>query len=478
LFFQLTPDYLADPSHCPVETGARRLLQGDGPAFSGNDFLTHATSWLTVSVIASLLLGGAFVHLIRHHAHTLTKATIGFQLFVPTLLCFSLLFSGHVWQAVGAGLLAGLTYFVFYLWRNELAVAAKLLSVAGHGLAENFASLVALTIGLNVASLVLAAPLVGSLIVSLANGDVVPNPMRQGSDVCVDASGLDVPCCAWQPRASAAASMALAGLTAVWLSLTANQIRVFAVSGTIAQWYFSPPGALTVGSLRRSLRHGLTSSFGTNAFAGLVLTFTNAVKSQNAADQQNGNYSLLGLLASCIASIYEYLTKFATVMAAISGEGLLPAGRRVTDLLARNLLNAFATTIWFPSAVVHLASFTLATLWGGAVWVTYRWLHGSRGASGGELYPSSNAAVLGVLAGAFSLFVLVFVCGVLLSVLDAVFVCFALDRDREAVANAEMYEALLGVAEERGVLVQGPNDTLEYGAVDSGSGYAPPVMRR
>lgn len=41
------------------------------------------------------------------------------------------------------------------------------------------------------------------------------------------------------------------------------------------------------------------------------------------------------------------MLQFATVMMAITGEAFMDAGRRVTDLLARNLLNAFASTIWW-----------------------------------------------------------------------------------------------------------------------------------
>ena len=39
-------------------------------------------------------------------------------------------------------------------------------------------------------------------------------------------------------------------------------------------------------------------------------------------------------------------SKFATVMMAITGEAFLAAGRRVTDLLVRHFLNAFASTVW------------------------------------------------------------------------------------------------------------------------------------
>jgi len=45
--------------------------------------------------------------------------------------------------------------------------------------------------------------------------------------------------------------------------------------------------------------------------------------------------SLLSFFLECVYTLIEYLTKFATIMAAITGEAFLVAGRRSTDLLKR-----------------------------------------------------------------------------------------------------------------------------------------------
>ena len=37
--------------------------------------------------------------------------------------------------------------------------------------------------------------------------------------------------------------MSLASLVVLWTVLLFAELRVFVVSGTIAQWYFQPPGA-------------------------------------------------------------------------------------------------------------------------------------------------------------------------------------------------------------------------------------------
>jgi hypothetical protein len=73
------------------------------------------------------------------------------------------------------------------------------------------------------------------------------------------------------PESGAAArihfSEALSVLMALWTMLTLNQIRVYTVSGTVAQWYFTPSGSPITGNAARSLKSAVTTSLGTNIFA-------------------------------------------------------------------------------------------------------------------------------------------------------------------------------------------------------------------
>ena len=63
------------------------------------------------------------------------------------------------------------------------------------------------------------------------------------------------------------------------------------------------------------------------------------------AQQEGGSLlvSLASCLMECVYSLIDYLTKFATVRMAITGEAFLEAARRATDLLARNFLKASLT---------------------------------------------------------------------------------------------------------------------------------------
>jgi ABC-type glycerol-3-phosphate transport system permease component len=62
--------------------------------------------------------------------------------------------------------------------------------------------------------------------------------------------------------------------------LLANQVRVFVTSGAVAQWYFAPPGALSVprGTTWASFRHALGPSFGSLCLSSLVLTVSQLIR--------------------------------------------------------------------------------------------------------------------------------------------------------------------------------------------------------
>lgn len=163
---------------------------------------------------------------------------------------------------------------------------------------------------------------------------------REGRLQCTGSQGESVPCCSWQPDSWVGAYMALTVLTILWSILIVNQLRVFVLSGTIAQWcvlfvlsrqqnlfmarilhqpeltfrdmnrkdcpsvtcricgfywippdrysparYFAPPDnpGGTKGTTLRSLKHALGPSFGSLSFGAAILTFVQLAR--NAMEQ-------------------------------------------------------------------------------------------------------------------------------------------------------------------------------------------------
>ena len=111
----------------------------------------HLTGrWLALSALASLALGYAFVHLFVHHAHTMTRVTIGSQVAFPLVLSLLLLAGGQLPASLILMGMAALTFFVFTLWRREIDLATRLLGVSATALAKN-GGIIAGTIALNLA---------------------------------------------------------------------------------------------------------------------------------------------------------------------------------------------------------------------------------------------------------------------------------------------------------------------------------------
>ena len=80
-------------------------------------------------------------------------------------------------------------------------------------------------------------------------------------------------CCVWQTDSWVAPFVTLTNVTLLWSVFLVFEIRVFTIAGTIAQWYFAPPGLNnTQGTTVRSFRHAVGPSFGSVSLGSLILT--------------------------------------------------------------------------------------------------------------------------------------------------------------------------------------------------------------
>lgn len=278
----INQDYLSDPDNCPLHPG-RRLReagQGEAPAFDVGEFMAQAAGWLGACIALSLLLGAGFLRLFQHLPHLMTRATVMIQVAAPLAVGAGMLGAGQGSASLLPLGLAALSALAFYLWRNEIGLASRLLGVSAHGLAAN-PHLITTSVLLGVASVAAATPLAAALVLAFMNGDVVPNPARDlAAGGCYDAAGNPVLCCAWGVDPWVKPAAALGALAMLWTLLLANQVRVYVISGTVAQWYFAPPGALhaTRGTTRRALGHAFGPSFGSLALSSLILTVTEALR--------------------------------------------------------------------------------------------------------------------------------------------------------------------------------------------------------
>lgn len=404
-------------------------------------------------------------------------------------------------SVVGIVLLAltAITAFVFYLWRNEIELVARLLSVAAKSLQDN-PHVITAVVFLKVCLLAVLLPLGAFIAAAYMNGEVAFNPdaglspspssnasggKHGGSCVSTlkDSRGDEVPCCVWRTDGWASAYIALASVTALWSVMLAFEARMYTIAGVVAQWYFAAPGTTSFkGTTLSALRNAAGPSFGSLCFGSLVLTAVSVAREINRnarrdASRQGGRIAVvMCLLSSCLDCIYaliEYISKFATIQCAITGAAFCDAARSVSQLLANNFLSAYGVW-WLPGTIMGAASFLLSAAYGVLVGLSSYAAWSASPASHPDA--GAEAVLLGVVAFVLAAVVLQFCISVLLNVVDVVFICYAMDLDRQLSSKPEVHDVFTAVRQKRqaaaagavggagaGAVVQGPGGNIAYG---------------
>jgi hypothetical protein len=125
--------------------------------------------------------------------------------------------------------------------------------------------------------------------------------------------------------------------------------------------------------------------------------------------------------------------------------------------------------VWFlPGFVLQVTAFMASVAWGLASYLASRAYWGGGPAAG------ASAAVMGVVSGACALVTLAFLNGVLLNMVDATYVAWAMDRDASAVTRSDVYAVFASDGapwfKAPGAVVEQPDAGLAYGAEYGGGG--------
>ena len=134
---------------------------------------------------------------------------------------------GATWMLIAGALFLLLP---FLAWKR-LVLVSRLITVGGEGLGAN-SGLFSAVLCVGLGNLVLVFLQAAFLAFSLMNGSVVPD--TEGPNPCK-----------WQVNAFGIATASLCAVVMFWTAQIANQVNVFTIGGTIAQWYFSQPGSST-----------------------------------------------------------------------------------------------------------------------------------------------------------------------------------------------------------------------------------------
>ena len=101
---------------------------------------------------------------------------------------------------------------------------------------------------------------------------------------------FSVDCCTHSTTGWAAFVCFISGIALLWTAQVVMTLKLYVVADTLSAWYFCPSGTtdpMYLPSARRGLRHGLTSSFGSICFAGLILALIKILRDAMNKAQDN-----------------------------------------------------------------------------------------------------------------------------------------------------------------------------------------------
>ncbi|CDO96928.1 unnamed protein product [Coffea canephora] len=419
------------------------ILEVTQPSFfsspiSINALKSSVLKSLIWTLVITLILSVPFVLfvllLLKHYTKQLVYISLPFFVIVPVFLDIYWFVACHVSSRCSEALplayrilifvfillIIGVVIWIFVVNWHRIELTINIIGVAANGLWQNlglFGVLPGLTLGL----FLYYAPIVVFLVFARFNGKIVPKE-KNGEYYCV-----------WKQDGWVPAYYALAILTMLWSATAMIEAQVYVISGTIAQWYFSKDYDRPKKSLRSALRNAFGPSSGTVCLSGLlvgVVRFVRAMVDNARNEDASGIVNLI--LRCCVNALmaaFDFLNKFTINFAAITGEAYCTSARMTYELLKRNLLSAaFVETV--STRVLAGIIFVLSVLYAIVVCLIVR----AVGHLGVEAY------FVAAMAWLLLLVVLGFFVNVLDNVIDTVYVCYAIDRDKGDVCKQEVHE--------------------------------------
>lgn len=320
-------------------------------------------------------------------------------------------------------LIIGVIVWIFIVNWHRIELTVKIIGIASDALSQNlglFGVLPAMILGL----FVYYAPIVVFLVFARFNGKIIPKE-KSGEYYCV-----------WKEDSWVPAYYALAILTMLWSATAMIEAQVYVISGTIAQWYFSKDYERPKKSLRSALRNAFGPSSGTICLSGLLIFVVRVVRAMVDNVRQENALGIVNLVMRCcvnaLMSAFDFLNKFTINFAAITGEAYCSSARMTYELLKRNLLSAaFVETV--STRLLAAIVFVLSAIYAILVCIIVK----AVGHLGTDAYFVAVAAWL-LLMVVLGLFV-----HVLDNVIETVYVCYGIDKDKGDVCKEEVHEVYI-----------------------------------
>ncbi|OIW08857.1 hypothetical protein TanjilG_16438 [Lupinus angustifolius] len=403
---------------------------------SSSPYVVKDLTWtLVATFILSLPICWLLLLSLKHYTKHLVYASLPFFILIPIFLnvywfvactvsstcsnSFPLVY--RILVLVFIFLLIGVIVWILVVNWHRIELTVSIIGVASNALSWNLGLLGVLP-SLSIGLLVYYVPIVLFMVFARFNGKVVPKHLHGGEYGCV-----------WKEDSWVPAYFTLAILTMLWSATAMKEAQVYVISGTVAHWYFSKEDEAQRRSIRTSLRNAFGPSSGTVCLSGLLVCVVRLVRSAVDNARQDDATGIVNLVLQCcvnaLLTTFDFLNKFTINFAAITGEAYCSSARMTYELLRRNLLSAvFVETI--SSRLLVGIVFVLSAIYTIVVCAILK----------GVTNLGSDSYFVAALAWVVLILVLGFVVHVLDIVIDTIYVCYAIDRDRGEVCKQDVHE--------------------------------------
>ncbi|CAM8941674.1 unnamed protein product [Rhodiola kirilowii] len=411
------------------------LLHGKLNSVASSTHILRDLVWtLVATLILSFPFGLGLLVLLKNYTKQVVYVSLPFFIIIPIFVDIywfvactldsdcsqSFPLAYRILVLVFVLIIIGIIVWIFVANWHRIELTIRIIGVGSDALLANL-GLFGVLPGLTFAWLVYFAPIVVFLVFARLNGKIVAH------------ESSDEYSCVWKQDSWVPAYYALAILTILWSSATMVETQVYVVSGTVAQWYFAKDRTKPRRSIRSSLRNAFGPSSGTICLSGLLICIVRIVRSavENVREQEGQGifYFCLRCIVDTLLTAIEFLNKFTINFAAITGEAYCTSARMSYELLKRNLLSAvFVETV--SSRLLGGIIFVFSAIYTIAVCAILN--------AATDL--EADLYFVAALAWALLLLILGYFVHILDNVIDTIYICYAIDRDRGEVCKQDVHE--------------------------------------
>ncbi|XP_061342133.1 uncharacterized protein LOC133288398 [Gastrolobium bilobum] len=423
-------------------------------SLNSSNIVKDLTWTLVITFILSVPLCWALLLSLKHYTKQVVYACLPFFIVIPIFLnvfwfvactvssscsdAFPLAY--RILVMVFIFLVIGVIVWILVVNWHRVQLTVSIIGVASDALSWNLGLLgvlPCLTIGL----VVYYVPIVVFLVFARFNGKIVPKDLDGEYD------------CVWRQDSWVPAYFALTIITMLWSAAAMLEAQVYIISGTIAHWYFSKENETPKKGIRTSLRNAFGPSSGTVCLSGLLIFVVRVVRSAVDSARQEDAPGIVKLVLQCcvnaLLTAVDFLNKFTINFAAITGEAYCSSARMTYELLRRNLLSAvFVEAI--SSRILAGIVFVLSAIY---TIVVCAILKAATNLGADSYFVAAMAWVLLILVLGYFVHVLDFV-------IDTIYVCYAIDRDRGEVCKKDVHDVYVHLPISRSLRQSIPTRTL------------------